>query len=133
MIKNLDEENRILCLDFINNCIERNKIPQDLLHSNITLLFKKGDKEDPNNYRSISLSSCLGKLIEKYYTRKIIKFCLKKNILSPNQFGFRPNHSTVDAIMSLKLIVEYYTANQKPIYAALLDFKKAFDSTKITL
>ena len=128
-IKNLNDKNRLNCLNYFNHLISKNQLPRELLHANITLLHKKGPKDDPNNYRSISLLSCFGKVIEKFYTQKILKFCLKKKILSPYQFGFRPNHSTIDAVMSLKLIVENNFSKNKRVFAALLDLKKAFDST----
>ena len=67
-IKNLNDKNRLNCLNYFNHLISKNQLPRELLHANITLLHKKGPKDDPNNYRSISLLSCFGKVIEKFYT-----------------------------------------------------------------
>ena len=48
-----------------NLSITSNKFPNIWKEANVLPLFKKGDKTDINNYRPVSLLSCVGKLLER--------------------------------------------------------------------
>ena len=50
------------------------EVPEDWRKASITPIFKKGKKEDPGNYRPVSLTSILGKL-----TEQLIKQAEEKN------------------------------------------------------
>ena len=73
----------------------------DLLKiANIIPDFKKGDKEDYNNYRPISLISNLSKLIEKLAHKRLYNFLQKFSLLFEKQSDFRvkmpTNHTLID-------------------------------------
>ena len=66
-------------------------------------LFKDNKSGDPhyyNNYRAISILSAFSKIIEKAATERLLENFLDKNLLSEFQFGYKPNVSTVDALLS---------------------------------
>ncbi len=48
----------------------------------ITLIFKNGDKFDPNNYRGICVSSNLGKLLCSIINARLLDFIITHNVLS---------------------------------------------------
>ena len=73
--------------------LEYATLPQDWLSANITLVFKKGDRSIPVNYRLISLTSVLCKVMEHIIFHHIMSFFASQNILNPQQHGFRLNHS----------------------------------------
>ena len=50
------------------------------------------------NYRPISLLPSISKILEKIVHQRMYKFLCNRGILFPNQYGFRPKHSTVDAV-----------------------------------
>ena len=101
--------------------------PSKWKYSYLILLHKSGVKTDPNNYRGISLISCLPKLFNAVLNERLIK--LMENTISNTQFGFRKNHRTSDSIFVLKsLINKYLHKNKNKIYACFVDLKKAFDS-----
>ena len=52
------------------------------------LIHKKGSKNDPANYRGISLTSCLGKLFNKVINARLLKYIDSRNLISENQIGF---------------------------------------------
>jgi hypothetical protein len=60
-------------------------------------IYKKGTKEDVNNYCSITLVPALSKVLEKVIANQLIAFLNKHNMLNKSQFGFRKNKSTNDA------------------------------------
>ena len=49
---------------------------------NIIALFKKGDKSDQGNYRPVSLTSVVGKLMEKIVRKVIVNHMIKNDLYS---------------------------------------------------
>ena len=46
----------------------------------------------------------------------------------PQQSGFAAGHSTIDAILALRLLSELHRQFNRPLYVAFVDIKSAFDS-----
>ena len=89
---------------------------------------KKGDKNDVNNYRGITLTSIFSKIFSILLDRRVRKWLENKNKLSDFQFGFRNDKSTIDCIFVLNAVINrvVYRENRQ-LYCAFVDFKKAFD------
>ena len=84
-----------------NNCIETQKFPDFLKIAKVVPIYKKGDRDSPENYRPISLLCSISKIFEKLlYTRMVSFFNINK-LFSPMQFGFRTKRSCVHAIISV--------------------------------
>ena len=94
----------------------------------IVPLHKKGDVDDVNNYRGITLVSCMSKLFTTVLNRRIESFCTENNIISDAQFGFRKGRSTVDAVFILMSLVQKYLNDNKRLYVVYVDMMKCFDS-----
>ena len=93
------------------------------------MIHKSGDINDCNNYRGIRLSSSFSKLLATLLQKRLQKFVDDNNLLNDYQAGFRPDHCIVDHLYTLKILINKYVyKDKKPIYAALMDFSKAFDS-----
>ena len=83
---------------------------------------------DPDNYRGISLISCLYKLLTAILNKRITSFCLENNILSKTQLGFVMGNRCSDGHFILhNLIKDYCHENGKWLYSCFVDFSKAFD------
>ena len=94
----------------------------------IKALYKgKGDIQDANNYRGITLLSCLGKLFTSIINSRLYNYVTSENILGSEQVGFRPKHSTLDHIFALHVISHYYISQGKQLFCAFVDYSKAFD------
>ena len=76
-------------------------VPSSWKKANITAIFKKGDKKDPKNYRSLSLTSILCKVMESILKDYILDFLCKSNILSNKQYGFLPGRSTILQLLNV--------------------------------
>ena len=74
-------------------------VPSDWKSSNITPVFKSGNKNLVSNYRPISLLSIPSKLLERIVHNRLLAHLLTNSILSPRQFGFRPGSSTQEALL----------------------------------
>jgi hypothetical protein len=62
---------------------------------------KKGDATNPENYRTITLLSCLGKLFTSVINNRITSYIESNNLLNRCQAGFRKNQCTADHIFVL--------------------------------
>ena len=92
-------------------------------------IFKnKGDVNNPDNYRGISLVSCLGKLFTSILNTRLTEFLDSGNGISEIQAGFRKNYSTTDHIFLLKSIIEIYLCAGRRLFCCFVDYRKAFDS-----
>ena len=92
-------------------------------------IHKKGSKTDANNYRGISLLSCLGKFFTAVLNSRLRSFVKERNILSKSQLGFIPGNRTSDALLILHNLIDFYCKKQnKYIFGCYVDFSKAFDS-----
>ena len=112
------------------NAILKNPITIMAWHTSmISPIHKKGSKIDPDNYRGISLISCLAKFFLTILNQRLTKFVLERKILSKSQFGFIPGYRTSDALLILHNLIEYYCKkNKEKIFGCFVDFHKAFDS-----
>ena len=95
----------------------------------IQALYKnKGDPKDPDNYRGITLLSCLGKVFTAVINNRLGEFAENNNLINKEQTGFRAGCSTIDHIFSLNCLLDIYLSKGQKIYCAFVDYKKAFDS-----
>lgn len=114
-----------------NSILNSGKFPKSWRDGIIIPVHKNGSRLDVNNYRGITISSCLGKLFCHIVNERISKELEDKNFIKPEQAGFRKNHRTSDHIFVLKTIVDKYVSNSKngsKLFACFIDLKKAFDT-----
>lgn len=90
-------------------------------------IHKTGSKDDVSNYRPISLTCTVGKLLEHIILKHITSYVKQENILSPVQHGFRRGLSTITQLLELTHDLFQSIDNQKQVDLIALDFSKAFD------
>ena len=88
----------------------------------------KGNQQDPDNYRSITLISCIGKLFTAIINNRLKICAIEINLINRNQAGFRKGHSMSDNIYCLHVLISLYLSFGKKLYCTFVDFRKAFDS-----
>lgn len=111
-----------------NLSLSQGIFPKKFKESKVILLHKKGDTKTITNYRPISLTSNLSKLLEKSIKKRLVNYVEKYKILSDNQYGFRSSKGTQNAVSDLVTsIIEETDKGMKPVLI-LLDIEKAFDS-----
>jgi hypothetical protein len=92
----------------------------------LTPLHKKGERLQPSNYRPISLLDVTGKVYVNVLHNRIR--AQLNSLLLEAQHGFRPGRGTGEALFSLRRVTELARDFGKPMYAAFVDLKAAFDS-----
>ena len=101
--------------------------PDQLKIASVTPIFKQGKKDEPGNYRPISVLSPISKIIEKCIKKRILGFLEDKNVLGRNQYGFRMKHSTEHALLNFMDYVTDELEKGNFVIGVYLDIKKAFD------
>ena len=126
ILKNLDSQHRNFLTNHFNVCFDTNVYPWT--ENIITLLHKKGEIKDPDNYRAIAISSVIGKLFSTILLERLKSYRNKTCPDPPNQLGFTKGAQTYDHILTMHTIISKYKKIKKPVFAIFVDFKKAFDS-----
>ena len=71
-----------------NLSLEKGIVPSEWKEANITPLFKKGSRKKPENYRPVSLTSVICKLLETLIRDHMLEFLVKHKLINPSQHGF---------------------------------------------
>jgi len=101
-------------------------VPADWRDSIIVSLYKgKGPRSECKSHSPISLLSVPGKVFAHVLLARLEPLLHRKR--RTQQSGFTKNRSTLDAILALRLLSEIHREFQKPLYAAYIDLKAAFD------
>ncbi|KAK4819929.1 LOW QUALITY PROTEIN: hypothetical protein QYF61_015304 [Mycteria americana] len=101
--------------------------PVDWRLANVTPIFKKGWKEDLGNYRPVSLTSVLGKLMEQIILSAITWQVEDNQAIKPSQHGFRKGRCCLTNLISFYDQVTHLVDMGKAVDVVYLDFSKAFD------
>ena len=112
---------------FFQCSLNQGQIPDDWKRANIFPLFKKGDESNVENYRPISLTSIVCKLLEHIVHSTVMDFLDSKNFLSSLQHGFRQKKSCETQLLTTLRDFSHTLNSSGQTYAILLDFAKAFD------
>ena len=111
-----------------NISIQEGCVPKDWKTANITPIFKKGKKQDPSNYRPISLTSHVCKIMERMLCKRIEAHLTKSQLIAPNQHGYRRQYSSTTNLLEYWNFVTGTLEQGKPLDVIYFDFSKAFDS-----
>ena len=107
--------------------LKEKKLPMVWKSSVIIPIFKKGSRHDPMNYRPVSLTSVCCKNFERIIAKGLHSFLSENQILTDEQFGFRPGRSTEDQLLLTYDEVTTGMDSGFPVDLIMFDFSKAFD------
>ena len=88
------------------NSLQTGTMPKIWKTANITAIYKKGDKKFAGNYRPVSLTCVMCKLLEKIIRESMVNHMKKCNLFSDKQYGFISGRSTV---LQLLAVLESWT------------------------
>ena len=123
-----EPELRRALTNVFNYSFETATYPSQLKIAKVLALYKKNSSFLPENYRPISLLSCLDKIFEKLIHKRLMEFINKYKILILEQYGFLKNHSTMSALIDVIDNVRNYIDKGELALGIYLDLKKAFDT-----
>lgn len=110
-----------------NNSLQSGIIPDEWKLANVTPILKKGSKSLPSNYRPISLTSVVCKMLETLIRDKLVNHLEKNKLIRDTQHGFRNKRSCLTNLLDFLYDVFSCYDESKAVDVIYLDFQKAFD------
>ena len=110
------------------NVLSKKKVPDEWKTAVITAIYKKGPKSDPGNYRPVSLTCIVCKILESIVYDSILNHLLNNNLLTKSQYGFICRRSASLQLLTVMEIWCNILDNDGTIDDVNMDFSKAFDS-----
>ncbi|GAB0183432.1 mitochondrial enolase superfamily member 1 [Grus japonensis] len=102
------------------------EVPEDWRKANVTLIFKKGKKEDPGNYRPVSLTSIPGKMMEQLILGVINKH-VEEKVIGSGRYGLTKGKSCLTNLIVFYDGMTSWVDEGRAVDVVYLDFSKAFD------
>ena len=114
--------------EIINCSLNTGTVPQAIKIAKVVPIYKKGDKDNPINYRPIAILPFFSKFFEKVMYSRLSIFVEKSNIIFSSQHGFRAGHSPLLPLLTMHdKISNAFEKNEYSI-GIFLDLAKAFDT-----
>ena len=127
VLKQLAETLAPIITVLFQRSLDTGTIPDVWKTAHVTPLFKKGEKSLPSNYRPISLTCILCKVLEHIVSTNLVSHLDKHNILYDLQHGFRAKRSCETQLVMLVEDLVRGCTDGKQTDLVLLDYSKAFD------
>ena len=127
LLKELSDELTAPLEKIFNASLAQGRLPSIWKEGEISSIFKKGNRRIAGNYRPVSLTCIICKILETLVREEIIKHMRDNNLFSKDQYGFIDRRSTT---LQLLYILDEWTEildDGGTIDAVYMDFMKAFD------
>ena len=111
-----------------NITLKKGALPDNWRRAFVSPIYKKGSKHIPENYRPISLTAILCKIMEKHVRDVVISHLVDNRLLSKKQYGFISGRSTTTQLLYYLDECTKITAGGGMVDSIYLDFAKAFDT-----
>ena len=114
-------------LNLYNRIYNTGEYPRSWGDGIITPIFKKGDKNEAQNYRGITLINIVAKIYSQLLLNRLTKWSTNQEKISKQQFGFQKGKSVVDCVFLLHAIISKVLNSGEKLYCAFIDYEKCFD------
>ena len=128
--KHLPNSSLLLLLNIFNNTWLSGGFPSDWRKA-IVIPIPKPSKDSTNstNYRSIALTSCICKTMERNINRRLVWYLESHKLLTNVQCGFRSKRSTVDHLVRFETFCREASIHNQHLVSVFFDLEKAYDTT----
>lgn len=133
IIKSVASEISPILSYIINLSLEKGCFPSRLKLSVIKPIYKKGDRNNIENYRPIALIPIFSKIFEKIMHSRLTHFFNKHKIICTEQNGFQKKKSTDTALFNTVNNIVKNIDSGNPNLMLLFDLSKAFDLVNHTI
>ena len=115
-LKHCPNDMYVAITQLFNLALDTGIVPTDWCIGIICPIYiNKGKRNDPDNYRGITLLSCIGKLFTSCLNHRLCSYVECQQIIGNEQAGFRSGHSTIDHTFALHTLIDLYLNKKKTI------------------
>ena len=130
LLKQLPDETLKILLNIINKYWDSHTFPDSWREALVLPIPKPGkDKQNPNNFRPIALTSCICKSVERMVNERLIYYLEKYKKLTKFQAGFRSERGTIDQLVRLDTFIKDAFVSGDHVVGVFFDLAKAYDTT----
>ena len=117
-----------LLKQLVNISFKTSTFPDSMKKAIVRAIHKKGETEQPGNYRPLSILPIISKIFERSAVNQLVQYLEENKLLNNVQHAYRRGHSTVTCLTEIVNFI--YQENDKGniVGIASLDLSKAFDS-----
>lgn len=135
ILKNFKQELVYPLKVIFSHSLQTGEVPTDWKTAKVIPIFKKGAKGDTSNYRPVSLTSVVCKVLERVLRDKIVNHLSEHNLIKKSQHGFLASRSTQTNLLEFLDKLTEIIDEGGAMDIVYLDFSKAFDkiSHRLTL
>ena len=106
-----------------NNVFLSGSYPEAWNKARLFTIFKRGDKNNTNNYRGISVINCISKLYDMILCERLNHWFKPYR----EQAGAQRKRSCLEHIVTLRIITDYAKRKKLKLFVTFVDFTKAYD------
>lgn len=128
-LRNLGVGGMSVLLSVFNSSWREGAVPRSWKHALVVPLLKPGKHpSDLSSFRPVSLTSCIGKVLEKMVLNRLEWWLESRRIFPEEMAGFRRHRSPMDGVLDLVTTVQHAKSQRKIVTAVFLDVKRAYDT-----
>lgn len=128
-LKNLPINSLEYLTYLFNRILEKEEMPSSWSNILLRMIFKKGDRVDPANYRHIALVNCITKVFTQILAGTLSNWVEDNKLLDEWQAGFRRGRSTTDHIFTLNAMIQIrLSSSGAKLFVLFINFRSAFPS-----
>ena len=133
MLKECSSISATVFVALFQNSIDTGIVPDDWLTANVVGIYKKGDKQEPANYRPVSFTSVTCNVLEHIIYSKIMSHYNKHNFLSEYEHGFRRGCNCETQLLATVEDIQRGKDSSSYRYdLIILEFTKVIDKVSFT-
>ena len=126
-LKEVRHEVGAILADMFNESLTSGVVPRDWRDAIVTPLLKKGSRSEASNYRPVSLTSIICKVLEKIIKERVVEHLCRHRIIKSTQHGFMKGRSCLSNLLDFFEEVYENLDRNNSVDLVYLDFAKAFD------
>ena len=111
----------------VNLSLTTCKVPSEWKKAHVLPLHKKKEKDILDNYRPVSLLSCVSKILERAVFKHVYNYFRDNFLISLYQSGFTPGDSTINQLVHIYHLLCNALDKKKEVRIVFCDISKAFD------
>ena len=124
--KSISQEGKEALCKLYNICLSNERVPSSWKESNTILIYKKGDPNNPANWRPIALQNSIYKIYAAILAKRLACWCIDNGTISPMQKGFLPYEGCFEHSFMMSSLFEDSKRRCRDLRVVWFDLKNAF-------